>query len=197
MKEPRVCDWIKLRRLISYAYATKETELVLRPKGIFVEAYADASFATHHDKKSHLGVIVTIGGALIYASSKRAKINALSAAEAEMQALSATSQYVIWAQHFLEEQGYKQLPAAHIHEDSKATLDNLEREAPTGANSRHYLTKYFHICDYQRRGVITVAYLNTIEQTSDILTKGLPRATFQRLAQKLLNSGTDASRDDP
>jgi hypothetical protein len=132
VKEPRVCDWLKLRRLVSYAYDTKDTELVLRPRGIFVEAYADASFATHHDKKSHLGVIVTIGGALIYASSKRAKINALSAAEAEMQALSATSQYVIWAQHFLEEQGYKQLPPAHIHEDSKATLDS---EAPPPART--------------------------------------------------------------
>ena len=191
VQAPTVEDWSKLRRLVSYAAMTKDKALVLEPKSIRVEAYTDASFATHYDRRSHSGTVVTIGGAPIYCGSKRQKINAKSAAEAEMIAISDASTIITWAQHFLEYQGYENLPPAQVWEDNKATLDNLERGAPTAGNSRHYEVRYFYLSDLERRGVIKVKYLSTDEMTADLLTKGLPINIFSHLSEKLMNSASD------
>ncbi len=191
VQSPSAEDWYKLRRLVSYALSTKEKALVLEPKSIRVEAYTDASFATHHDRRSHSGTVVTIGGALIHCSSKRQKINAKSAAEAEMIAISDASTIITWAQHFLEYQGYENLPPAQVWEDNKATIANLGIGAPTSGNSRHYEVRYFYLSDLERRGVIKVKHLSTTEMTADLLTKGLPLAVFSHLSEKLMSSSSD------
>lgn len=187
-------DWIKLRRLMSYAQSSQGRALVLRPKGIWIEAYTDASFATHPDRKSQTGTVCTIGGAPYYCTSTRQKINAKSAAESEMIAISDSCTMITWGQQFLYYQGYVHLPPARIWEDNAATLFNLDRGAATGANSRHYEVKYFYISDLQERGIVRAEYLETAEMTADLLTKGVTGDIFDKLSHKLMTSASDVAR---
>ena len=187
-------DWIKLRRLMSYAHSSSGRALVLRPKGIWVEAYTDASFATHPDRKSQTGTVCTIGGAPYYCTSTRQKINAKSAAESEMIAISDSCTMITWGQQFLYYQGYVNLPPARIWEDNAATLFNLARGAATGTNSRHYEVKYFYLSDLEKRGIVRAEYLETAEMTADLLTKGVTGDIFDKLSFKLMTSASDVMR---
>jgi hypothetical protein len=62
----------------------EEIELVFRD----LEAYIDASFAVHMDGKSHLGVIVLIGGVGVLFMSRKQKCVSKSPTKAELIALS-------------------------------------------------------------------------------------------------------------
>lgn len=191
VQKATVQDWGKLRRLMSYASDTASRALVLRPKGIYVEAYSDASFATHPDRKSQTGTVCTIGGAPYYCSSTRQKTNAKSAAESEMIAISDACTMIQWGQQFIYHQGYVQAPPAKVWEDNQATIFNLQRGAPTAANSRHYEVRYFYLADLEKRGIVAVQYLATDEMTADLLTKGVSGEVFEKLSFKLMNSVSD------
>ena len=191
---PTVEDWLKLRRLMSFARSTADRALKLRPSGIYVEAYTDASFGTHPDRKSQSGIVCTIGGAPYYCSSSRQSINAKSAAESEMICISDSGTMIQWGQQFLYYQGYVNLPPARIWEDNQATIHNLNRGNSSGANSRHYEVRYFYIADLARRGIVRVEHLATDEMTADLLTKGVSSDIFARLSRKLMTSQSDVER---
>ncbi len=60
----------------------------MQPKGILqVTAYMDASFASHYDSKSHTGVAVFIGGAMVFAASQKQKCITKSPTESELVGL--------------------------------------------------------------------------------------------------------------
>jgi hypothetical protein len=59
-------DKRKLFRLMGFLHGTRKHVLELRPKDLQVVAYIDASFAPHPDAKSHSGVAIYVGGALVY-----------------------------------------------------------------------------------------------------------------------------------
>jgi len=48
----------------------------------------DAAFAIHSDSKSHTGVAVFVGGALVYAASRKQKCMTKSPTESELVALT-------------------------------------------------------------------------------------------------------------
>jgi hypothetical protein len=79
----------KLAHLFGYLEKTRDQPLILKPQGIFnIEAYVDASFATHMDEKSHTGVLVKMGGVGVYFASRKQKCVTKSPMEAELVALS-------------------------------------------------------------------------------------------------------------
>lgn len=189
-----VLDWYKLRRVISFLHLTAEKRLVLKPCGIYIEAYNDAAFATHADKRSHTGIVCTIGGAPYYCSSVRQTFNAKSAAEAEMIATSDAGTMIQWGQQFLQYQGYRaQLPPATVWEDNEATIKNLKRGSSSAARSRHYDIKMFYLADLAKRGIVTIKHLGTKEMTADLLTKGKVGHEREKLSNKLMNSFSDVA----
>jgi hypothetical protein len=65
-------DQGKLMRLLGYLEGTKEVILKFSHQGVFgIIANINASFSTHQDRKSHSEVIVMVGGAVLYFSSKK------------------------------------------------------------------------------------------------------------------------------
>jgi hypothetical protein len=68
VREPTVQDWGKLVRLLQYINATSNMGMVLEAtKSLQLLAYIDASFAVHHDYKSHTGVILSLGAGPVFA----------------------------------------------------------------------------------------------------------------------------------
>jgi hypothetical protein len=72
VKEPMEEDQQKLLRLLGYLQAMASKKLLLHLEGWFkVEANLDAVFTIHGDSKSHTGVAIFVGGALVYAASRK------------------------------------------------------------------------------------------------------------------------------
>jgi hypothetical protein len=191
---PTFEDWGKLRRVMAYLKQDPSLALVLRPKGIYVESYFDAAHACHPDGISHSGGANTIGGAPVEMISVKQKIMTKSSCEAEMVALSDHASKTLWLQQFLEEQGYKQLPAPVIWEDNTATIDLQSKGFSSNSRTKHIRTRYFWLHDYKKRGELDLRYIPTGEQTADFFTKALDDATFKRLRKKLMSSGSDVER---
>jgi hypothetical protein len=82
-------DKKKLEYLLGYLQATKHEVLRLQLAGVLqIEAYVDAAFAPHVDSKSHTGVTIFIGGALVFAASRKQKCVTKSPTESELVALT-------------------------------------------------------------------------------------------------------------
>jgi hypothetical protein len=62
---------------------TLESDDSLQPS-----CWVDTLFATHHDMKSHLGGLMTLGKGAVYATSRQQKINTHSSTEAEIVGLN-------------------------------------------------------------------------------------------------------------
>lgn len=69
-------DSSKLSRVLGYLCKMRGEILQLQPKGILqVEAYVDASFAPYSDSKSHTGIAVFIGSAMVFAASQNRNVS--------------------------------------------------------------------------------------------------------------------------
>jgi hypothetical protein len=74
VQNPTDEDFKKLLHLLGYLKNTRYKILVLKANKILrIEAYIDAAFALHFDSKSHTGIVIFIGGALVYAASRKQK----------------------------------------------------------------------------------------------------------------------------
>jgi hypothetical protein len=81
----------------------KEEVLKLEPQRLLkLQAFVDASFSMHLDRKSQSGVYVSIVGAPIYYSSRKQKCVSKSPMEAELVALSDNINQVELFQELLE-----------------------------------------------------------------------------------------------
>jgi hypothetical protein len=59
-------DRLKLDRLLKYLNGTVIQVLLLKPSDTLdVVGYIDAAFGCHPDGKSHTGMVVTVGGAVV------------------------------------------------------------------------------------------------------------------------------------
>ncbi len=117
-------DWKKLERVLGYLLATKEQCMVLCTGGSTqLTAYVDASFALHSDSKSHTGVAIFMGGALlVFAASRKQKCVMKSPTESELVALSDNLGFIELFEEFLafvENRG-KQVPT--IYQDSTSAI---------------------------------------------------------------------------
>jgi hypothetical protein len=85
----------KLSRVLGYLKRTKEETLRLKPAGILqVTAYVDASFAPHSDSKSHTGIVIFIGGAMVFAASRKQKCVTKSPTESELVGLTDNVSFI-------------------------------------------------------------------------------------------------------
>ena len=184
--KPNEDDWKKLGRLLKYLNATRDR--VLRIGGIdsnTIDVFVDASFATHHDRKSHSGCAILLGGGAIYAKSSRQKINSKSSTEAELIAISDSTEKVIWLRNFVRSQGYELHFA--LHQDNTSTIRLIERGTSSGGHSRYIDVKYFYIKDVVDQGLLSVQYTPTEDMIADGLTKPLQGAQLRESVRLLLN----------
>jgi hypothetical protein len=78
-------DYKKLIRMLQFLRATKDDFLTLSVDSLHNVIWrVDASYACHPDMKSHTGGAMSLGGDVIYGTSKRQKLNTKSSTESEL-----------------------------------------------------------------------------------------------------------------
>jgi histone deacetylase 1/2 len=181
-------DMRKLLRIVKYLRGTKELTLNLTPNEGFLElfAYVDASFAVHHDLRSHTGAVITFGAGGIFFKSTRQKLNTKSSTEAELVGIADALTTVIWARDFLIEQGYDMGPAV-LYQDNMSTIAMVNNGSASNERTRHINIKFFFVHDRVKKGEIVIKYMNTDDMLADMFTKPMQGDKFKQMRDTLLN----------
>lgn len=186
--EPTTQDKEKLDRVLKYLKSTIDLKLTLEIGNMhFVDAYIDASFATHEDMKSQTGTYISLGGGAIFARSAKQKIVCKSSTEAELVGLSESLTPVIWLRNFLEALGYS-MEASTVHQDNMSTIALANKGRSTSQRTRHMNIKYFFVKDRISSGEVRIKYTPTESMVADFFTKPLQGILFNKFRNIIMNN---------
>ena len=99
-------------------------------------------------------------------------------------ALSLATQEAIWLRRLLENIGVKQKESTVMCEDNQAAIQ-LSRNPKFHNRTKHIDVAFHFVREKVQDKSIHVVYCRTDEMLADILTKGLPRQTFEKLRKQL------------
>ncbi|GJW26835.1 hypothetical protein Tco_0040646 [Tanacetum coccineum] len=157
------------------------------PKGSGFEltAFSDADHAGCLDtRKSTSGGIQFLGDKLVSWMSKESQdCTAMSSAEAEYVALSASCAQVMWMRTQLQDYGfnYNKIP---LYCDSQSAIA-ISCNPVQHSRTKHIHTRYHFIKEQVENGIIELYFVRTEYQLADMFTKALPEERFQYLVRRI------------
>ncbi len=179
-------DKKKLEYLLGYLQATKHEVLRLQPSGVLkIEAYVDAAFAPHVDSKSHTGVAIFIGGALVFAASKKQKCVTKSPTESELVTLTDNIGFIELFEEFFSFiiNREEKIPPL-IYQDSTSVI-SLVTKGGGIVRTKHRVR--MNLCkEAVEEKRIRITYIHTTKMLADGLTKPLDGKAFQDFMKALL-----------
>ena len=108
-----------------------------------VNWWVDASFAVHHDLKSHMGATMSLGKGVVYSTSVKQKLNTKSSTQAKLVGVDGVMPQIIWTRYFLEAQGYGVRESKIYQDNQSAMLPNRKErkgvEQQTNTTHQHSL----------------------------------------------------------
>ncbi|UYV81409.1 hypothetical protein LAZ67_20001109 [Cordylochernes scorpioides] len=186
-QNPRNCDWNAAKRIVRYLKTTKELELrISNQKPPTLEAYSDATWASDNtDRKSLSGNLFLLGSNPISWMTGKQGCVSLSSTEAELISAAEASQELLWLLDLLKDLELEQKAPIYFHQDNQSCLKICSSEK-VSSRTKHIATKIHHLKDLQKKTVIKMIYCPTGDMKADILTKPLPRPTFEKLRYNLV-----------
>ncbi|GJR64456.1 retrovirus-related pol polyprotein from transposon TNT 1-94 [Tanacetum coccineum] len=156
------------------------------PKGSGFEltAFLDADHAGCVDtRKSTSGGIQFLGDKLVSWMSKKQDCTAMSSAEAEYVALSASCAQVMWMRTQLQDYGfnYNKIP---LYCDSQSAIA-ISCNPVQHSRTKHIHTRYHFIKEQVENGIIELYFVRTEYQLADMFTKALSEDRFQYLVRQI------------
>ncbi|GJR83523.1 retrovirus-related pol polyprotein from transposon TNT 1-94 [Tanacetum coccineum] len=175
----------EVKRIFRYLRGTIHMGLWY-PKGSGFEltAFSDADHARCIDtRKSTSRGIQFLGDKLVSWMSKKQNCTAMSSAEAEYVALSASCAQVMWMRTQLQDYGfnYNKIP---LYCDSQSAIA-ISCNPVQHSRTKHIHTRYHFIKEQVENGIIELYFVRTEYQLADMFTKALPEERFQYLVRRI------------
>ena len=138
-----------------------------------LKTWIDASYAPHHDMRSHTSGCSSFGMGAAMTKSSKQKLNTKSSTEAELIGVSDVLPYNLWTIYFLKEQGHE-VEKNIIFQDNQSAI-RLEKNGrrSAGIKSRNINIRFFWVKDCADRQDIHIIYCPTYRILADFLTKPL------------------------
>nr|GEV51120.1 copia protein [Tanacetum cinerariifolium] len=141
-------------------------------------AFSDADHAGCIDsRKSTSGGIQFLGDKLVSWMLKKQNCTAMSSAEAEYMALSASGAQVMWMRTQLQDYGfnYNKIP---LYCDSQSAIA-ISCNPVQHSRTKHIHTRYHFIKEHVENGIIELYFVRTKYQLADMFTKALLEDRFK------------------
>ena len=149
-----------------------------------MEGYCDADWARQKHWHSISDFLFYFGIGAISWSSKKQNVIALSSTEAEYVAQTHAAKEAMWIRSFISEiQGGGREPLTILCDNQGAIA--LAKDNKYHARTKHINLRYHFICEAVEDGKISVKYIPTDENVSDIFTKALRKPKFQQFVKLL------------
>lgn len=184
MSDPGHQHWLGVKRVLRYLKGTLNLGLIYRSDapGAIV-GYSDADWGSELDsRKSTSGYVFTRLGAAISWQSKKQPTVSLSSTESELHALvSAMKEALAWRNRTKAVDLGQEGPT-RIYCDNNGALALVR--APTSKDTtKHIAIKSFFARDTVENGLVETAYVKSLDNTADVLTKAI--SGFRMVAARL------------
>jgi len=189
-------DLDAIKRIIAYLRGTAHLELVYsvqdttRSNSIStLQAYCDAAYNCHHDSKSHSGIAFHYGDlptASFFSQSKKQTTVATSSCHAEMNAAFDATKHIVYFRQLLDELGYPQVSPTPLWVDNLSLITLSTKFSGSTKNVKHFMMRVNYMIEQVAEGVVKLAYINTLKNHSDTLTKALGPGLFTEHSASLL-----------
>ncbi|GJU80777.1 retrovirus-related pol polyprotein from transposon TNT 1-94 [Tanacetum coccineum] len=147
--------------------------------GFKLTAFSDADHAGCLDtRKSTSGGIQFLGDKLVSWMSKKQNCTAMSSAEAEYVALSASCAQVMWMRTQLQRISFAN--KAHPYSAIAISCNPVQH-----SRTKHIHTRYHFIKEQVENGIIELYFVRTEYQLADMFTKALPEDRFKYLVRRI------------
>jgi len=160
-----------------YLVGTADYDLQYKRSGNGLIAYADADWGSDtNTRRSISGNLVMLADGAISWTSKAQKTIALSSTEAEYMSISDASRQLVWIHSLLGELKIpiKSIPLCGDNQGSIFTAANPVTEKRT----KHIDIRYHFIREVIDSGIVTLHFVETNNNSADMLTKNLVRDKF-------------------
>jgi hypothetical protein len=179
-----------MKRVMKYCVDHPERGWMLKPLRTWngkdkdfefiISGKSDSNYATCSEtRKSVTGFIVMLEGTVIAVKSGMQKIVALSVTEAEIIALVQCVQEMMYAAKILESLELKVKKPMIIECDNKGAVD-LVNGWSIGGGTKHMDIRIMFVRELKEQGVMSVKWVPTDENESDINTKNTNAKTFNK-----------------
>eukprot|EP00253_Pinus_taeda_P008562 PITA_08562 len=136
------------------------------------------------DRKSTSGGAFFMGSRLVSWFNKKHSLIALSTAEAEYVAAASYCTQLLLMMQTLQDFQITCTPPISILCDNTSEI-NISKNLVMHSKTKHIPIKYHFLREQVLEQKVKLVYVPSKEQVADILTKPLPRETFEYLRQKL------------
>lgn len=194
MHAPRDAHWTAVKRILRYLRGTLDLGLSLHASAdTDIVAYSDADWAGCPDtRRSTSGYCVYLGPSLISWSSKRQPTVSRSSAEAEYRAVANAVAECSWLRQLLQELSCPVDKATVVYCDNVSAV-YLSANPVHHRRTKHIELDIHFVREQVALGRIRVLHVPTSQQFADIMTKGLPTASFEEFRSSLCVCTADAS----
>eukprot|EP00253_Pinus_taeda_P014840 PITA_14840 len=179
---PKEAHLQAVKRIFKYLQGTQNYGLWYpRNVDVTLHAYIDADWAgSVDDRKSTSGGALFMGSILVSWFSKKQSSIALSIAEAEYVAAASCYTQLLWMMQNLQYFQITCTPPISIFGDNISAI-SISKNPVMHSMTKHIPIKYHFLWEQVLEQKVKLEYVPSKEQVANILTKPLPRETFEYL----------------
>ena len=185
IQNPGPAHWEVLKCIIVFLRSMKDLWLTFGGQSkLSAEGFCDADWGGQKHHHSISGYSFHMGARAISWSSKKQHVVALSSTEAEYIAQTHAAKEALWLCSFLRELRSAPDDLLILNCDKQGAIA-LAKDNKFHARTKHIDVRYHFIREVVEDRKVTVQYIPTGDNVSDIFTKPLTKAKFQELAELL------------
>ena len=185
IQNPRPAHWEALKHVIVFLGSTKDLWLTFsRQSKPAMEGFCDVDWGGQKHRHSISSYSFHMGARAISWSSRKQHVVALSSTEAEYITQTHAAKEVLWLHSFLQELHSMPDDLLILNYNNQGVI-TLTKDNKFHTCTKHIDVHYHFIREAVEDGNVTVQYIPTGDNVSNIFTKLLTKAKFQELAELL------------
>lgn len=153
----------------------------------FIHAYIDASYAIHHDAKSHTGSLIFDNTNILDGSSTKHQHMDKSSTGSEVSGVHLKMDLLESLKQLYYQLTGKIEPIL-IHQDNQSGMKLMNNGESISNKSKHMRVRYFYVKEKIDESIISLHYTPTNLMIADLLTKPLFGKQFETFVKHIYNN---------